>query len=105
MRAIAIGCLLAAIAAAAVVLLGGQDAYRVSVVTENAGQLVKGNLAKIGGVTVGEVEEIVLDDRNRARIVLRIDEERFRPLHEGTRATIRSTSLSSVAGRIVALHP
>ena len=86
-------------------LLRDGDAYRVVVVAQDAGQLVKGNLVKVGGVNAGELEEIVLDDRNRARLVLRIDEERFRPLHRGTTATIRSPSLSSVAGRVVSLHP
>ena len=105
MRGVAIGCLIAALVAVAVVLLGGNGSYRVVAVMQDAGQLVEGNLVKVGGISVGEVDEIVLDDRNRARIVMRIDEERFRPLHRGTKATIRSTSLSSVAGRIVTLHP
>jgi phospholipid/cholesterol/gamma-HCH transport system substrate-binding protein len=74
-------------------------------VAQDAGQLVEGNLVKVGGITAGEVEEISLDERNRARVLLRIDEDRFRPLRRGTTATIRATSLSSVAGRIVALHP
>src|SRR3712207_1437617 len=105
-RPLALAALVAALAAVAVLLLGGtRDDYRVVAVAQDAGQLVKGNLVKIGGVTAGELERIVLDDRNRARLVLRIDEERFRPLHRGTTATIRATSLSSVAGRVVSLHP
>jgi phospholipid/cholesterol/gamma-HCH transport system substrate-binding protein len=105
LRALAIGSLIAAVVAVGILLLGGGGEYRVVAVAQDAGQLVKGNLVKVGGVTVGSVEEIELDDRSRARLVLKIEEERFRPLHRGTRATIRSPSLSAVAGRIVTLHP
>ena len=105
MRAVAIGCLIAAVAAVGFVVLRDGSPYRVVAVSQDAGQLVKGNLVKVGGITIGEVEEIELDDRNRARLVLKISEDRFKPLHRGTTATIRSTSLSSVAGRIVTLEP
>ncbi|HEV2813435.1 MAG TPA: MlaD family protein, partial [Solirubrobacteraceae bacterium] len=104
-RAIALAVLLAATVAVVAVLLGSGGSYRVVAVAPDAGQLVKGNLVKVGGVSIGEVESIELDDRNRARIVLRIDDSDFDPLHRGTTVQIRSTSLSSVAGRTVALHP
>jgi phospholipid/cholesterol/gamma-HCH transport system substrate-binding protein len=104
-RAVAIGCLVAAVAVVGALLLRDGSTYRVVAVTQDAGQLVKGNLVKVGGISIGEVEEIELGAANEARIVLRIDEERFTPLHRGTKATIRSPSLSSVAGRVVALHP
>ena len=98
--------LLVASVAVAVVLLGaGTPDYRVVALAPDAGQLVRGNLVKVGGVEVGKVESIELDERNRARLVLRIEDERFHPLHDGTTIQIRSTSLSSVAGRTVALHP
>jgi phospholipid/cholesterol/gamma-HCH transport system substrate-binding protein len=102
---VAVAALLVASVAVGAVLLGSSGEYRVVAVAGDAGQLVEGNLVKVGGVSVGEVESIVLDDRNRARLVLRIDDERFHPLHRGTTVQIRSTSLSSVAGRTVALHP
>ncbi len=104
-RLIAWAALLAAGVAVAIVLLGSGGEYRVVAVAPDAGQLVRGNLVKVGGVEIGEVESIELDDRNRAELVLRIDDEDFHPLHRGTRVQIRSTSLSSVAGRTVALHP
>ncbi|HEX2085904.1 MAG TPA: MlaD family protein, partial [Solirubrobacteraceae bacterium] len=105
-RALAVAALLVAGVAVGVVLLGsGRGEYRVVAIAPDAGQLVEGNLVKVGGVQVGEVESIELDERNRARLVLRVDDERFHPLHDGTTVQIRSTSLSSVAGRAVALHP
>jgi phospholipid/cholesterol/gamma-HCH transport system substrate-binding protein len=88
------------------VLLGGDGSrYEVRALVESAGQLVKGNLVKVGGVTVGSVHAIDLTSDNQAQITLRITDPRFKPLHEGTIATIRNTSLSSVAGRQVALQP
>jgi phospholipid/cholesterol/gamma-HCH transport system substrate-binding protein len=104
-RALAAAALLVAAVAVVLVLLGSGGDYRIVAVAPDAGQLVEGNLVKVGGVSIGEVESIELDDRNRARLVLRIDDERFHPLHRGTTVQIRSTSLSSVAGRTVALHP
>jgi phospholipid/cholesterol/gamma-HCH transport system substrate-binding protein len=87
------------------VLLRGGSQYEVRALVESAGQLVKGNLVKVGGVTVGTVHAIDLTSDNQAQITLRIDDPRFKPLHQGTIATIRNTSLSSVAGRQVALQP
>lgn len=98
--------LLVAFAVAAVLMLGsGGPSYELHATVRDAGQLVKGNLVKIGGVTVGEVTAIELDDRNRASLTLSLHEGRFIPLRRGTRASIRGTSLSSVAGRIVTLTP
>ncbi len=87
------------------ILGGGRGSYRLEAVVQNAGQLVKGNLVTVGGVRVGQVTAIELTDRNLARVVMRIDDGALTPLHRGTTATIRSTSLSSVAGRQVALAP
>lgn len=105
-RAVAIAGLVVAAAIAAVLLLGGAGGgYEVRAVALNAGQLVKGNLVKVGGVTVGTVQGIELTNRNEAEIRLKITDPDFDPLYDGTRATIRSTSLSAVAGRQVVLEP
>jgi phospholipid/cholesterol/gamma-HCH transport system substrate-binding protein len=90
---------------ASMLLRGGGSQYEVRALVESAGQLVKGNLVKVGGVTVGTVHAIDLTSDNQAQITLRIDDPRFKPLHAGTIATIRNTSLSSVAGRQIALQP
>jgi phospholipid/cholesterol/gamma-HCH transport system substrate-binding protein len=84
---------------------GGTPPYEVRAQFEDAGQLVKGNLVTVGGVTIGTVKSIDLTSDNQAQITLRITDPRFQPLHTGTIATIRNTSLSSVAGRQVALQP
>jgi phospholipid/cholesterol/gamma-HCH transport system substrate-binding protein len=102
---VVVSCLVAALVVAAGVALRGDDSYEVRALAESAGQLVKGNLVKVGGVTIGSVRSIDLTSDNQAQITLRITDPRFKPLHEGTIATIRNTSLSSVAGRQVALAP
>lgn len=105
-RTLAVAAIIIAAAAVGVLLLGtGGGNYRVHAVVDNAGQLVKGNLVKVGGVTVGTVKSIDLTDRNNAEITLKITDGRFSPLHKGTKASIRNASLSAVAGREIALEP
>jgi phospholipid/cholesterol/gamma-HCH transport system substrate-binding protein len=60
---------------------------------------------QVGGVTVGSVTGIHLDDRNQAVVDLEITDGAFDPLHDGTVATIRSPSLSTQAARTVSLAP
>jgi phospholipid/cholesterol/gamma-HCH transport system substrate-binding protein len=89
----------------AFMLLRGGSSYQVHARFQDAGQLVKGGLVEIGGRTVGTVKEISLSDNNQADVVLSITEERFKPLHRGTTALIRSVGLSGVANRFVEIHP
>ena len=103
-RAAALGALAIAGVFVAVVLLGGGDGARYTLRFQNAGQLVPGNEVRVGGRRVGLVEAIDLADDNAAAVEVEIDEE-FVPLRRGTRATVRSTSLSAVVGRYVVLTP
>src|SRR4051812_20860065 len=104
-RAVAIAALIVSVAVVAVILTRSRDPYRLDAVFADAGQLVKGGRVTIGGVQVGSIERIRLDDRNRAVVTLAIDDDAFTPLHSGTVASIRSPSLSTQAGRYVSLHP
>lgn len=105
-RAFAVGAVITAVAIVGVLLLGtGSSSYEVRAIVDNAGQLVKGNLVKVGGVKIGVVKSIDLTDDNAAQLTLKIDDGRFNPLHRGTRAIIRNSSLSAVAGREVDLTP
>ena len=53
-RVLAVGAVLVAVAAVAVVLLGdGGDSYNVKARFQNASQLVKGNLVQVAGAPVG----------------------------------------------------
>ena len=83
-------------------MFGGDGGYRVEAVFENAGQLVKGNQVTVGGRPVGSIESIELNDESQAVVEMQIEDD-IAPLHEGTTATIRATSLSGIANRYVAL--
>lgn len=99
---------LLAVAAASVLVLAlllRGPAYEVTVTVDSASQLVKGNLVKVGGVPVGKVSAIGLTDDGRARLKLSLRDKELTPLHAGTTALIRSTSLAGIANRYVAIFP
>jgi phospholipid/cholesterol/gamma-HCH transport system substrate-binding protein len=98
------GALVAAVALVALAMFGGGEGYKVRAVFQNAGQLVRGNPVLVGGAKIGTIDEIELNDRAQAVVTLKVDDD-FAPLHEGTTATIRATSLSGIANRYVSLHP
>ena len=102
-RIAALGAVIAAIALVAIVLFSGSGSYTVKADFINAGQLVKGNPAQIGGVSVGSVSGIKITDDGQAEITLKI-KDGHAPLPRGTQATIRQFSLSGVANRYVDLR-
>ena len=92
----------AATAAAVLVLGGGSQDYRI--VFANAGQLVKGDVVRIGGTAVGTVKGIRLTPDSRAEVRVSVSDA-YAPLHEGTTAVIRQQGLVGVASRYVDLSP
>jgi phospholipid/cholesterol/gamma-HCH transport system substrate-binding protein len=99
----------AALAALAIVIIGvaflllrGGGGHTYHLLFQNAGQLVKGDEVQVGGRGVGSVTGIDLTSDNQAQITIRVSNG-FAPLHEGTTAAIRATSLSGIANRYVAL--
>ena len=103
-RGAVLGALLAVVAVLAIILLSGGGGAEYKLIFQNAGQLVRGDDVQIGGRRVGNVDDILLTDNNEAEVVVTV-EEPYAPLHEGTQATIRLTSLSGVANRYIALAP
>src|SRR5918992_880458 len=103
-RALALALVLLAIIAVAVLLFTGDGGYRVTAEFVNAGQLVKGNEVKAGGVAVGSVKDIDVTQDGRAKVTLGIDDEDYQPLRRGTRVMIKQASLSGIANRYVDLH-
>jgi phospholipid/cholesterol/gamma-HCH transport system substrate-binding protein len=103
-RWLAAAALVVALAALQFVILTRDGSYDYRFVFENAGQLVKGDIVRIGGTPVGQVTGIELADDSKAEVAVSIDEE-FAPLHHGTTATIRATSLIGIANRYVDVHP
>jgi phospholipid/cholesterol/gamma-HCH transport system substrate-binding protein len=103
-RILATAALIAAIALAALAMFGGGSSYKVKAVFDNAGQLVRGNQVRVGGQPVGTISDIALDDNANAIVTMEVDEA-VAPLHDGTTATIRASSLSGIANRYVSLKP
>jgi phospholipid/cholesterol/gamma-HCH transport system substrate-binding protein len=97
--------LLAVVVVALLLFTGGGSPYEINLTLDNASQLVEGNQVKVGGVSVGSIDSIDLGDDGRARVRLSIDDGSVTPLHTGSRAAVRSASLSGVANRYVALTP
>ena len=103
-RGVAVGALAIAAVVVAIVLLGGNDAHTYRLRFDNAGQLVKDDDVQVGGRRIGSIRKITLTDDNQAEVTIDV-EEPYAPLHLGTTATIRATSLSGVANRYIALTP
>jgi phospholipid/cholesterol/gamma-HCH transport system substrate-binding protein len=103
-RVIAVAALVAAVALIALALFGGGSGYPVKAVFASAGQLVKGNEVRVGGQPIGSIKNIDLDNEAHAVVTMKINGD-LAPLHRGTTATIRATSLSGIANRYVSLKP
>src|SRR5919201_3208536 len=103
-RGAAIASLVVAVIAVAVLMFGsgGGETYVLHLQTAN--QLVKGNSVKVGGLDVGKITEISLSKDNQADVKITVNDD-FAPLHEGTSALVRVTSLPSVANRYISLTP
>ncbi len=103
-RILALAALVAAVALAALAMFGGPEPYKVKVVFQNAGQLVPGNEVRVGGQPIGTISDIELDQSANAIVTMEVGDE-VAPLHEGTSATIRATSLSGITSRYISLKP
>jgi len=88
----------------AFLMFSGGSGYTVTATFNNAGQLVKGNYVEVAGRPIGKVKSVELDNNAQARVKIQVGSG-FDPLHEGTTAVIRASSLSGIANRYVELHP
>jgi phospholipid/cholesterol/gamma-HCH transport system substrate-binding protein len=104
-RLATVGALVLAVVVVAWLMFSPGDDYDVRIELANGGQLVRGNQVKVGGAPVGIVDRIELSQSAGAVIHLTIDDRDLVPLHRGSRATVRSTSLSGIANRYVAIAP
>jgi phospholipid/cholesterol/gamma-HCH transport system substrate-binding protein len=103
-RGAALGALVLAVAVVAVLLLRGDGGTTYKLRFENAGQLVKDDDVQVGGRRIGSIRKISLTDNNQAEITISVTGD-YAPLHDGTTAIIRATSLSGIANRYIALTP
>jgi phospholipid/cholesterol/gamma-HCH transport system substrate-binding protein len=92
------------VAVVAWLLLRGTGGTTYKLRFQNAGQLVKDDDVQIGGRRIGSVRDIKLTNDNQAEITVKVGND-YAPLHEGTTAVIRATSLSGIANRYIALTP
>jgi phospholipid/cholesterol/gamma-HCH transport system substrate-binding protein len=103
-RWLAAGALVLALTAIALVVATRDGSHTYRLIFDNAGQLVRGDIVRIGGTPVGEVTGIDLTDDSKAEVTVEIDDE-FAPLHGGTTALIRAQSLIGIANRYVDISP
>ncbi len=95
------GALILAVVLVGMVLFGGDSGTSYKLLFETGGQLVPGNQVLVGGQPIGTVDSIALTNDAQAEVEITLDE----PLHEGTTATVRATSLSGIANRYVSISP
>jgi phospholipid/cholesterol/gamma-HCH transport system substrate-binding protein len=103
-RAVAAALVLLAVVVVAILLFRGDGGYRVTAEFVSAGQLVKGNEVKAGGVTVGSVKDVDVTQDGQAKITLAITDGDYEPLRRGTRVLVKQGSLSGIANRYVDLQ-
>lgn len=101
-RLAALGVLGAVVVAVAWIVLSSGREVTYRLLFQNAGQLVPGDEVRVGGIKAGSVKDIELTSDNQARVTIGVDGD-YAPLHEGTTAVIRATSLSGVANRYVSI--
>jgi phospholipid/cholesterol/gamma-HCH transport system substrate-binding protein len=100
----AVGALAVVVAVVAYIVFSGGGGATYKFELENASQVVLGDQVQVGGVPVGSVTGIALTHDYKALITIHV-EGSLVPLHQGTTAQIRVPSLTTVAGRYVALSP
>jgi phospholipid/cholesterol/gamma-HCH transport system substrate-binding protein len=103
-RALAAALVLLAVVIVAILLFRGDGGYRVTAEFVSAGQLVKGNEVKAGGVTVGSVKDVDVTQDGQAKVTLAITDGDYEPLRRGTRVMVKQASLSGIANRYVDLQ-
>jgi phospholipid/cholesterol/gamma-HCH transport system substrate-binding protein len=93
-----------AIVAVVIILMSSGSSYKVYAVFQNASQLVSGDQVDVAQVPIGTISNIQLTPDGLARVELDISDSSYRPLRQGTIATVRVPSLTSVANRYVELQ-
>src|SRR5215207_3190374 len=103
-RGAAIGALVLAIVVVGFIFLTRDGGTEYKLRFQTAGQLVNDDDVQIGGRRIGSIKKIELTDDNQAEITIEV-EDAYAPLHDGTAATIRASSLSGIANRYIQLTP
>ncbi|HEY1517215.1 MAG TPA: MlaD family protein [Solirubrobacteraceae bacterium] len=103
-RVAAVAAVAVAVVVVGVILLSGGTSYQVQLVFQDASQIVNGDQVEVAGNSVGSVSSITLTPNGQAQLTIHISNPDYVPLHQGTEATVRLTSLSGIANRYVDLR-
>jgi phospholipid/cholesterol/gamma-HCH transport system substrate-binding protein len=103
LRWVALGGLLLAIGVVAYIATRSSS-YHYRFDFTDAGQLVSGDLVRIGGTPAGTVDSISLTPNGLAQVGVSVD-SKYGPLRDGTTAVIRSPGLTNVASRYIDISP
>jgi phospholipid/cholesterol/gamma-HCH transport system substrate-binding protein len=104
-RVAAIAAIALAIVVVAIILLGGgSKSYKIYAIFQNASQVVPGDQVLVAGTPIGTVTDTEVTPDGQARLTLDLSGGSYEPLHQGTLATARASSLSGVANRYVDLR-
>ncbi len=93
-----------AVIAVTVILVSSGSTYQVKAIFQNASQIVNGDEVQVAGNPVGTVSHIALTPNGQAELTLDINSSTYDPLHSGTTATVRESSLTGIANRYVDLN-
>jgi phospholipid/cholesterol/gamma-HCH transport system substrate-binding protein len=100
-RIAAIAAIVVGVLALAFVGLRGGPSQHYSLIFDDAGGLIKGNLVKVNGQNMGTVSDIGTTKDLKAKIGINVTD--LGPLRQGTLAQIRAISLGGVANHYIAL--
>jgi phospholipid/cholesterol/gamma-HCH transport system substrate-binding protein len=103
-RAAAVAAVVLAVVAVVIIVLQGGTSYKVKADFADASQIVSGDQVEVAGNSIGTVSDISLTPNGQAQLTLDIKDSHYHPLHQGTLATIRESSLSGIANRYVNLR-
>jgi phospholipid/cholesterol/gamma-HCH transport system substrate-binding protein len=103
-RAAAVAAIVVVLVGVGAIVFGGGSSYQVRAIFTNASQIVTGDQVQVAGNSIGTVSDIALTPNGQAQLTLQINDSTYRPLREGTDATVRQTSLSGIANRYIDLR-
>lgn len=103
-RLLPVGLLVVVVVALLALVLAPDPSSQYRLVFQNASQLVKGGVVRIGGNAVGTIKDIDLTPDNLALVTVTVKDE-FAPLREGTTATVRAQGQAGIASRYVDISP
>jgi phospholipid/cholesterol/gamma-HCH transport system substrate-binding protein len=101
---LALGALLAVAIVVLLIVLTGNGSREYHVMMQNAGQLVPGDVVRIGGVQAGSVKGLELTPDGQADVTIALGKDWGR-LHAGTRVTVRASGIATITGRYVDISP